>query len=108
MYGQEADSDYGDLSGDEEHQPFERGVHEAIGVQADAQHVDAKPGETSYDVAENGKVHNSTITNDSTPASMEDQRIPNDDQERTIHFGIPTPKTSPGLIGPDASQDSAS
>ncbi len=31
------------LAGIEEHQPFERGVHETVAVQADAQHVHAKP-----------------------------------------------------------------
>ena len=40
---QQAEEDDGQLAADEEHQPFERRVHESVAVQADAEHVHAEP-----------------------------------------------------------------
>ena len=55
--GQQAEKDDEHLAADEEDQPFERGIREAIAVQADAQHIHAEPGEAGHNVAEDGEVH---------------------------------------------------
>ena len=44
---QQAEEDEEYLAGVEQHQPFERRVHEAVAVQADAEHVHAEPRERS-------------------------------------------------------------
>jgi uncharacterized protein (DUF486 family) len=43
FHRQQAEEDEGKLADDEEHQPAERRVGEAVAVQADAEHVDAEP-----------------------------------------------------------------
>src|SRR5262245_38417509 len=35
---------------------------------------------------------------------MENDRIPENDKQRAIFFRIPTPKSAPGLIGPDPAE----
>src|SRR5256885_143650 len=107
MQGQKPEADDDELAGDEEHEPFESGVHEAVGMEADAKHVHAKPGETRDDVAEDGKIHNAALANDSAPARVKNDGVPEDDEKRAVFFRVPTPKAAPGLIGPDAAQDGA-
>src|ERR1017187_8573123 len=75
-----------DLAGIEKHQPFESRVHEAIAVQADAEHVDAEPGERGHDVAEDGEIHQPAVAHQAAPAGVQNHRVPNYDQQRAILF----------------------
>ena len=36
---------------------------------------------------------------------MKDNRIPEDDQKRSILFWVPTPETAPGLVRPDSTEN---
>src|SRR5678816_4736133 len=76
-------------------------------MQADAEHVHAEPGECRDDISEDRQVHQSPFPNHSAPTRMEDECVPDDDNEGAIFFRVPTPKTAPGLIGPDATKDRA-
>src|SRR5438046_10735402 len=89
--GQDAEGDNAKLKGHKSNQPFEGGIHETIGVEADAEHIYSEPGETRYDISEDREVHEPPFANKSTPASMKDQRIPDHDQQRAVLLGVPSP-----------------
>ena len=82
-------------------------IHEAVVVKADAEHVDAEPGEAGDDVAKDGHEHEAAFADDAAPACMEDGGVPDDDHEGAVFLGIPAPESPPGLIGPDAAKDGA-
>src|SRR6266404_7322773 len=73
------EADDRNLRGDEEHHPLEGSIHETVGVQTDAEHIDAEPGETGNDIADNRQVHDTTFTNHPAPTRMEDESVPDDD-----------------------------
>ena len=104
---EQADGDDDKLAGDEDHEPFEGGIHEAVGVQPDAEHVHAKPGETGDNVAEDREVHDAAITHQVAPADVKDDRVPDHDEQGAVFLRVPAPEPAPGLIGPDATQDRA-
>src|SRR5436190_21908206 len=76
-------------------------------MQTNAEHVHAEPRETGDNVAEQRHDHQTALPDEPTPASVQSDCAPKDDQHRAVFFGIPAPKTSPGLIGPDAAEDCA-
>src|SRR4051794_29331235 len=77
-------------------------------MQTDSQHVHAEPGKARDDIAKYRQVHDAALAHNAAPAGVEDEGVPDDDEQRAVLFGIPTPKSAPGLIGPDAAQDGAS
>ena len=76
-------------------------------MQADAEHVHAEPREAGDDVAENRHDHEPALTNEPAPARVQNDRAPQHDQHGAVFFRIPTPETSPGLVGPDAAEHRA-
>ena len=61
MKREKPEADDRNLRGDEEHQPLEGSIHETVGVQIDAKHIDAEPGETGNDIAEHGEIHQAAV-----------------------------------------------
>ena len=43
--------------------------------------------------------------NESAPARVQDDRVPEDDEKRAVFLRIPSPETAPRLIGPDAAEN---
>ena len=41
------------------------------------------------------------------PAGVQDDGIPEHDEERAVFLGVPAPESPPGLVGPDAAQNGA-
>src|ERR1051326_1536299 len=76
-------------------------------METDAEHVDAEPGETRHDVAEDRHHHQSALTNESAPAGVKRNRAPENDQHGAIFFWIPTPEPAPRLVGPDPAEHRA-
>jgi hypothetical protein len=76
-------------------------------VQADAEHVGAKPAPARDDVAEDCEAHQPALTDEAAPARVEDEGVPQDDDQRAIFLGVPAPEPAPGLVGPDAAEDGA-
>src|SRR5664280_3358582 len=105
--GKQTEKDDGELAADKKHEPVESGFHEAIGMQADAEHVHAEPGKACHDIAEHGEIHYAAVADQPAPARVQDDGIPKHDQQSAVFLGIPAPETSPGLVGPDAAQDGA-
>ena len=103
--GHEADGDDQDLAGVEDHQPLEGGTHESVRVQSHVEHVDSKPGEGGHDITKHSQVHHAAFADHASPACVEDECVPDDDQQGAVFLGIPSPETSPGLIRPDTPQD---
>ena len=104
---QEAERDDGHLAADEKHEPLEGGIHEAIRVEADAEHVDAEPGKAGDDVAEDSHVRQAAVANHAAPPGMEDNDIPNHDDQSAVFLGVPAPEPAPGLVRPDAAENRA-
>ena len=88
-------------------QPRKRFLHEAVGMQADAEHVHAEPGEAGDDVAEDRHDHQTALANESAPARVQNDCAPEDDQDRAVFFRVPTPEPAPRLIGPDSAEHGA-
>src|ERR1035438_4407759 len=65
-------------------QPFERRFREPVAVQPDAQHVHPKPRPRRDDVAEDGAVDEAALADDAAPAQMQDERVPQHDDERAV------------------------
>ena len=73
-------------------------------MQANSQFVDTKPGPNHRNVTRGGQHRKSSFPDHAPPARVQNQRIPNDNDERTIFFRVPAPKSAPGVISPEASQ----
>src|SRR5687767_5607370 len=71
LLGEQSQRNDQQLAGDESHQPLEARFHKAVGVEADAEHVHAEPGETGDDVAEDGHAHQAALLEDATPACVQ-------------------------------------
>ena len=41
------------------------------------------------------------------PAGVQDQGVPDDDEQGAVFLGVPAPEAAPGLVGPDAAQHRA-
>ena len=95
MWRQDADHHENQLTCAESDQPGEGAVHETVGVQSDAEHVHAKPGPARDDIAENRHHHQAALPNESAPAGVEDDGIPENDEERAVFLRIPAPETAP-------------
>src|SRR5262245_28283225 len=104
MEGQKTEADDGGLAGHKDHQPCEGGIHEAVGMEHDAEHVDAEPGEARDDIAEDRQVHDSAVASDAAPTDMQNNGIPNHNQQGAVFFRVPAPESAPGLVGPNAAE----
>ena len=78
-----------------QHEPVEGRIHKAVAVQADPEHVHAEPGKGRDNVAEEREIHQATLAHNSPPPGVQDERIPDDDQQRAIFLWIPAPETAP-------------
>src|SRR5450432_1240954 len=76
-------------------------------MQADAEHVHAEPRPARDDIAADGATDQAALANHPAPAQMQNQRIPQNDDERAIFLRVPTPETSPRLVRPDAAEHRA-
>ena len=88
-------------------EPEEGGVGEAIGMETDTEHVGAEPGPTGDDVAEDGHDHHPALADHAAPAGVEDDGVPNDDEQGAVFLGVPAPEAAPRLVGPDATEHGA-
>ena len=91
--GGEANDD--ELTADEGNEPDKGGVHEAVGMETDAEHVDAEPAPARDDVAKNGEGHQSALFHETAPATVQNYGIPKYNDEGAIFFGIPAPEAAP-------------
>src|SRR5437016_3765586 len=107
MLWQTAQQNEHNLAANKQPEPLKAGISEAIGMEPDTEQVHTKPGEARDDVAEDGHVHKAALPHHAAPASVQNGCIPKDDQQRAVFLGIPTPKTSPRLIGPNAAKHGA-
>ena len=107
FHGDEGEGDDEKLGKVEKDEPFEGGVHEAVAVQADPEHVNPKPTEGGDDVSDDSQNHEAAFADHATPTGMENNGVPDNDEQSAVFLGVPTPETAPALIGPDAAQDSA-
>ena len=90
-----------------EHEPEERRLREAVAVEADAEHVHAEPRPARDDVAEDSAVHEAAFADESAPAQVQDEGVPQNDDERAVFLRVPTPEAAPRLICPDAAEHGA-
>ena len=81
-------------------QPWKCFLHEAVGMETDAEHVNAEPREAGNDIAEDRHERQTAFPNEPTPARVQNDRIPQNNQERSVFFRIPAPEAAPGLICP--------
>ena len=88
-------------------QPVANLIVEAIGMQANAELVGAEPRPGRHDIAEGRQHGHAAFLYEAGPAGVQDQSVPDDDQQRAVLLGIPAPETAPRLIGPDAAQHGA-
>ena len=72
-----------------------------------AQQVGAEPRPTGDDVPEDGEVHDAALPDHATPTGVQDERIPQHDDEGPVLLGIPTPESPPRLVGPNTAQHGA-
>ena len=104
---QVSQSDTDQLTGDEADERPEGGVHETVAVQADSEHIGAEPAPAGHNVTEDSQGHDPSRASESTPASVEDDGVPNYNEKRAVFFGVPAPEPPPGLVGPNAAQNGA-
>src|SRR5271165_6435490 len=76
-------------------------------MQTDTQHVDSEPGQARNDIAKHRQNGDASFTRISAPSRMQNYRVPDHYEKRSVFFWIPTPKAPPRLIGPDTAKDSA-
>ena len=88
-------SDHNNLGNNKGHQWVESLVHKAVRVKPDAKHVGTKPRPSSDYISKDGQARNSPDPGNTGPSGVENDCIPDDNQQSTIFFGIPTPKSTP-------------
>src|SRR6202048_417994 len=103
--GKHPQSHHDQLAGDERHQSTERPIHKTIGMQTDAKHINSEPGQTEHDVAKDTHHRKATFANEATPAGVKNDGVPHYDKKRSILLWVPSPESSPRLIGPDSAED---
>src|SRR5258708_5478316 len=99
---QQGDPHENELADVEGHEPKKGFIDESIRVQADAEHVDAEPRKTGDNVAENRHRGDAAVFNQAAPAGMEDDRVPDHDDDGAVLLGVPPPEAAPRLVRPDA------
>src|SRR6266513_1875740 len=104
MSRQQSEGDDEELAHDEPNEPFERSLRETVGVQADFEHVHAKPRPARDNVANDGAVDQATLADHPAPAQVQDKRVPKHDDEGAVLLRVPTPEAAPRLVCPDATQ----
>ena len=82
-------------------------LHEPVGMQADAEHVHAEPREARDDVAKDRHDHETALPNEPAPARVQNNRAPKNNQHGAVFLRVPTPETSPGLVGPNSAKHRA-
>ena len=91
--GGEANDD--ELTAREGDDPDKGGVHEAVGMETDAEHVDAEPAPARDDITKDGERHQSPLFHKTAPATVQNYGIPKYNDEGAIFFGIPAPEAAP-------------
>src|SRR5438067_6874288 len=76
-------------------------------MKTDAEHVHAEPRETGDDIAEERHDHQTALSDESTPARMQNDCAPEDDEHRAVFLRVPAPEAAPGLIGPNPAEHCA-
>jgi len=92
------------LADHKSNQPWKCLLHKAVGMQADSKHVHAEPREAGDDVTEQRHDRQAALPDESTPARVQNDCAPKDDQHRAIFFRVPSPEPTPRLIGPDTAE----
>src|SRR5206468_756380 len=100
-------SDHRELRRHENRKCPESRVGEAVAVQTNAKHVRAEPAPARDDVARDGEAHEPALLDHAAPTRMEDDRVPDHDEQCSVLLRIPAPEATPGLIRPDAAQHGA-
>ena len=79
----------------------------AVGVQADAELVDAEARPGGDDVAGDGEHRQAAALHQSAPAGVEHERVPEHDHQRAVFLRVPAPEAAPGVVGPQAAEHRA-
>src|SRR6516165_2036530 len=74
-------------------------------MQPDTEHINSKPRQAGDDIAKYGQHRDAPFVGVTTPASVQNDRVPNHDEERSVFLWIPTPEAPPGLIGPNTAKN---
>ena len=79
----------------------------AVGVQADAELVDAEPRPGGDDVAADRERRQAAAFHQPAPAGVQHQRVPEHDHQRAVFLRVPAPEAAPRVVGPQAAQHRA-
>ena len=79
----------------------------AVGVQADAELVDAEPRPGGDDVAADGERRQAAAFHEAAPAGVQHERVPEHDHQRAVFLRVPAPEAAPGVVGPQAAEHGA-
>ena len=59
------------------------------------------------DVAEDRQDHQAALPDQAAPARVQDDRVPEHDEQRAVFLRVPAPEAAPRLVGPDAAEHRA-
>src|SRR3954452_19944861 len=100
--GNAADGNEGELRESEEVEGDGDAAGEAVGVEADAKLIDAEERPAGDDVSADGEDGQAAVGDQLVPAGVQDERVPEDDDQGAVFFRIPAPEAAPGIVGPKA------
>ena len=69
-------------------------------MEADSQFVNAEPRPGGHDIASNRQDGQPSSLDHAVPAGMQDERVPNHNDQRAIFLGIPAPESAPRIVSP--------
>src|SRR4029453_5863825 len=104
---QAAGEDYNELGGDEQEQREEDTFGKAISVQADAELVDAEEGPARDNVAADGEDGQAAVGDELIPFGVQNEGIPEHDDQSPVLLGVPAPEAAPRIIGPQPAEHRA-
>ena len=104
MGGDEAQQE---LPNGKPHEHVKRAFHKSVAVEADAQHICAKPRPRRDHIAEDGQRHEAAVTHQAAQLGVQQEDVPDHDQQRAVFLGVPAPKPPPRLVRPNAAEHRA-
>ena len=90
-----ADRDDHDLADPEEQQRTSNTLGEPVRMQTDPQFIHAEPGPSGNDVSAHRQQGQAPLADHPRPIGVENQGVPQYDDQCPVFFGIPAPKTAP-------------
>src|SRR6185503_849744 len=79
-------------------------VREAVGMEPDAELIDAEPRPADHDVPDDRQDGDAPLADHAAPPGVEQERVPQHDQQRAVLLRVPAPEAAPRIVRPEPAE----